>query len=332
MKLINKIINIFSFTIVSKQDFKKLINENSNLKNENLNLKDKNEKLSESKLVFPNKCKNSTKNSNYGFNLDSMIPLNEQKEHINDFLKNRISISSNSGKKYIKFTDIGIVENWAEKEYIEFTDGKKAKDWAGKLYGKWAKGLKKIQGQFQINKPFKFDKRSMLNNFGTAIQLYSGSTHLHINSVLRSECDIEDKDMYIRLGDKLIYEILCAPRLNKNIIVYRAVDSSTFETIISNIQKNGDFVEDGFMSTTLLKDILVYGNNDAGPYCDYSYILKIYVDEGEVAVYSPLLCDKDDEHEMLFLHGGTLTIRNEAEIDEKLQKIILECNYQNKKY
>ncbi|MEZ7734514.1 hypothetical protein O3801_00935 [Gemella sp. 27098_8_149] len=315
MKLINKIINIFSFTIVSKQEFKKLKNENRNLKNENLKLKDKNEKLSESKHVCPNKCKNSTKNSNHGFNLDSMMPLNEQVEHINNFLKNRISISSNNGK-----------------EYTEFTDEKTVKDWAGKLYGKWANKLKTIQEQFLINKPFKFDKRSMLNDFATAIQLYSGSTHQNINSVLRSECDIEDKDMYIRLGDKLIYEILCAPRLNNNIIVYRGVDSSTFENIISNIQKNGDFVEDGFMSTTLLKDILVYGNNDAGAYCDYPYILKIYVDEGEVAVYSPLLCDKDDEHEMLFLHGGTLTIRNKAEIDRKLKKIIIACNYQNKKY
>ena len=60
MKLINKIINIFSFTIVSKQEFKKLKNENRNLKNENLKLKDKNEKLSESKHVCPNKCKNIT--------------------------------------------------------------------------------------------------------------------------------------------------------------------------------------------------------------------------------------------------------------------------------
>lgn len=314
MKLIKKIINNFSFTIVSKREFKKLINENINLKNENLNLKDKNEKLSESKHVCPNKCKNSTKNSNHGFNLDSMMPLNEQVEHINDFLKNRISISSNSGKKY-----------------TEFTDKKTVKDWAEKLYGGWRDKLITKQGQFLVNKPFKFDKRSMLNTSGTAVKLYSGSAHIHINSLLRNE-NIEDMDMYIRLCDKLIYEILCAPRLNENIIVYRAVDSSTFENIISNIQRNGNFVEDGFMSTTLLKDILVYDNKKAGKYCDYLYILKIYVDKDEVAVYSPLLCDRKDEYEMLFLHGGILTIRNNAEIDRKLKKIIIACNYQNKKY
>ena len=110
------------------------------------------------------------------------------------------------------------------------------------------------------------------------------------------------------------------------------MDSSTFENIISNIQRNGNFVEDGFMSTTLLKDILVYDNKKAGKYCDYLYILKIYVDKDEVAVYSPLLCDRKDEYEMLFLHGGILTIRNKAEIDRKLKKIIIACNYQNNKY
>lgn len=314
MKLINKIINIFSFTIVSKQELKKLINENRNLINENLNLKDKNEKLSESKHVCPNKWEISTKNINHDFDLDNIKPLTKRVKYINDTINCRINKNQNSGD-----------------EYTEFTDKETVKDWAEKLYGDWRAELKTKQERFQNIEPFMSDKLSMLNTSATAVKHYSGSAHIHINSLLRNE-NIKDMDMYIRLCDKLIYEIFSAPKLSENIIVYRAVDTSTFENIISNIQKNGHFVENGFMSTTLLKDILVYDNNKAGMYCDYPYILKIYVDEGEVAVYSPLLCDRDDEHEMLFLHGGTLTIRNKAEIDEILQKIISECNYQNKKY
>lgn len=332
MKLINKIMNIFSFTIVSKQKLKELEQENLDLKNKNHNLKKENEILSVNKHVCLNKWEKITKNINYDFDLDNIKCSYEKVKCINDILKNEINNISNSKNTYIEITDEGIVEDWDGTKYLEFINVGIIEDWAGKLYGKWANKLITIQRKFLINKPFKFDKRSMLNDFATAIQLYSGSTHQNINSVLRSECDIEDKDMYIRLGDKLIYEILCAPRLNKNLIVYRAVDSSTFENIISNIQENGCFVEEGFMSTTLLKKILVYGNNDAGAYCDYPYILKIYVDKGEVAVYSPLLCDKDDEHEILFLHGGILTIRNEAKIDNTLNKIVLECNYKNNKY
>ena len=158
-----------------------------------------------------------------------------------------------------------------------------------------------------------------------------GDKYRDINRILRECRDVIGMEKDIALIDKIILDMIFAPSLPENIIVYRSVDDGTFEKIINEISDNGEFTEKGFMSTTLYKNKVL---NELEHYSKNKGLLKIYIKKGEIGVYTSLFNDATNENEMLFLPGGKLTIKNKPYIDEIVEnkdRIVLECWYSNDK-
>lgn len=216
--------------------------------------------------------------------------------------------------------------NEKEPDYEEFKDEKDVKKWADGLYKKWYENLKQMQTQFYTKKHFEFTGSTFLNVNHTAVSIYKGSGYENMNSVLRGVKNINNESEYKWLCLKLIFEMLLAPRLDQDIVVYRFVDRETFNLIKNEINKGNAYVEEGFLSTTLLKDKI---NKEYEPYNDHNYILKIYVKKGNVAVYSSIFDENTDgksEYEMIFLNNGILTKKNDYSSSENILELFYDNN------
>ena len=121
---------------------------------------------------------------------------------------------------------------------------------------------------------------------------YLGNVFWTINNYLRSDGEYNEKlNMVV---DRLNELIMCAPRLDENIVVYRGVSQSTMKMILNKVQENdGNYTEKAFMSTSLRFDTVVR------EFQPYDCILKIYVPKGAFVLGIDCIDDRNEE-EMLF--------------------------------
>lgn len=300
------------------------------LKNENGNLKKVNGKQKCSNQVTYEGTVKSANNSNCKLpnlgnkNNRHKIGSKEPGESNQMTSKGTVNQSNNSN---FKLPNLEKDNNSNEKKfnYTEFYDEKSVEKWANRLYKEWYDNLKQMQIQFNLNSHFEFTKSTYLNLNLTAVDIYKGSGYQKMNGVLRGVENIENESEFKWLCLKLIFEMLLAPRLDKDIVVYRFVNRTTFELIKNEINNHNGYLEKGFLSTTLLKDKI---NKEHEHYNNHNYILKIYVKKGNVAVYSSLFdknTDGKSEYEMIFLNNGILSIKD----NYSSRNNILECLYEN---
>ena len=312
MKLINKILNFFGIKLIKNSEYSELENEKIKLRNENNQYK---------KIIESKENDGLAPNDIVKYNNDIVYLEFSEKENLKEALKYL------ENKYFEKF----IINNQFYGAFKEFDEEKKCKNWADNVYGKWAENITKKQGFFNIYKLFKSNEYKILNSRVTAIEAYMGDKYRDINRILRECRDVIGMEKDIALIDKIILDMIFAPSLPENIIVYRSVDDGTFEKIINEISDNGEFTEKGFMSTTLYKNKVL---NELEHYSKNKGLLKIYIKKGEIGVYTSLFNDATNENEMLFLPGGKLTIKNKPYIDEIVEnkdRIVLECWYSNDK-
>lgn len=301
----------------------RLENENANFKKVNGKQKCSNQVTCEGTVKNANNsnCKlTNLENKNNRHKIGSKEP-GESNQMTSKGMVNRLNNSN------FKLPNLPNDNNSKEKEpdYKEFKDEKDVKKWADGLYKEWYENLTQMQYQFYTKKHFEFTGSTYLNMDKTAVSIYKGSGYENMNSVLRGVKNINDESEYKWLCSKLIFEMLLAPRLDKDIVVYRFVNKTTFELIKNEIKNHNGYLEKGFLSTTLLKDKI---NKEHEHYNNHNYILKIYVKKGNVAVYSSLFdknMDGKSEYEMIFLNNGILSIKE----DYSSRNNILECLYEN---
>ena len=298
----------------------RLKNENGNLKKVNGKQKCSNQMTYEGTAKSANNIPNLEKKNNR-YKIGSKEP-GESNQIISKGTVNRLNNSS------FKLPNLKNDNNSNEKEpdYEEFKDEKDVKKWADGLYKKWYENLKQMQNKFYTEKHFEFTGSTFLNLDLTAVSIYKGSGYENMNSVLRGVKNINNESEYKWLCLKLIFEMLLAPRLDKDIVVYRFVNETTFKLIKNEINKGNAYVEKGFLSTTLLKDKI---NKKHEPYNNHNYILKIYVEKGNVAVYSSIFEENTDgksEYEMILLNNGILTKNNDYSNSENILELFYDNN------
>lgn len=194
--------------------------------------------------------------------------------------------------------------------YKEFHSHNEAMDWGIKNYNLWGINYKKVSQR--------------VGQYGATIhseiplESYCGNAFMSLNDSLRTN----QNDSYNgALAAILIREICGAPLIPNNIIVYRLVCDEVIQemTTIRN-DKPYTYYEKGFMSTSLLKDIVVFDEK----YSSHKNLLKIYVNKNTMGVYVNVVARRSEE-EMLFLPGMTLGLINKPYQDKNINKTIYEC-------
>ena len=305
---------MFGIFCIGKEFYMKLKNENDNFEKMNGKQKNSNQttykgtvkrvKNSKRKYKLPNleNENNSHKIINEEHKESNQLYFKKEEEANNQIYNTKVEFIG--GTKYCEFLDIESVEKWANS-----------------LYGQWFDNLIKMQRILENTTPFQGSFCSYLNGNVTMVEAYAGSAYKNINRVLRGE-KTEDNHFNKSLASKLALEILLAPKLDKNIIVYRFLNKETFEKIKNEITNSGSYIEKGFLSTTLLIDKI---DKRFEYYNDHDFILKIYVNKDSIGVYNFFNLTLK-EYEMIFLNNGVL---KEKCASSTIKNNILECVYEN---
>lgn len=153
------------------------------------------------------------------------------------------------------------------KIFREFHTDKEASQWAIDYFGSWIKGIEDDKG-----------------NIGKLIYNYSGGMNILYNDFLRGYNRIEKEQIpeYSRNISIMAKEI-SKFSLEENIIVYRYTHKVLFRKLFeSSKPKIGKtFTEKGFMSTTLVADLLRQFAKEH----KYNCILKLYLPKGTKGAY-----------------------------------------------
>ncbi|PMC59931.1 hypothetical protein CJ208_06030 [Finegoldia magna] len=154
---------------------------------------------------------------------------------------------TNMNNKYIYGDLYSTIDD--KSRYKEFLTVEECREW-GDYYSNWAKRYKEIMSLFE--------KIKANHTSETApIECYCGNSYREINEILRFGYN-SDKHLYDKMVDILIMTLCSAPKIKDNIVVYRLVNDAFIKEIIGN-NKLSDSIptrEKGFMSTSLLKDIV----------------------------------------------------------------------------
>lgn len=200
-----------------------------------------------------------------------------------------------------------------KSENKEFLTAEECKKW-GEYYSDWTKRYKEIMSLFERIKP-DYSLES------APIECYCGNSYRGINEFLRFGYH-SDKHVYDKMVDILIMTLCSAPKIKDNIVVYRVVNDVFIKELIEN-NKLSDPIptqEIGFMSTSLLKDIVnVYSDGGSG-----QYLLKIYVPKGTVGIYVNTVTRRDEE-EILLAPNNYLRLIEYPYYDESYSIRIFEC-------
>lgn len=121
------------------------------------------------------------------------------------------------------------------------------------------------------------------------VLFYTGYHYIRLNGALREgRVDVEDT-----LREKLLTCIASCPPIPENIITYRFLPQKTLDIIKDS--KDGVFIENGFLSTTLDPSICNSDSDFRGMNC----VLRIYVPKGSKAIYADFI-ENRGEKELLF--------------------------------
>lgn len=201
--------------------------------------------------------------------------------------------------------------------YREFQNSNESTAWGNKYYEQWGLSYlatsKKIYG-LDVGVCCKYP-----------IEGFCGYGYLSENEYLRKNKDVSCSS---GLTDVLIRAICSAPTIPENIIVYRLVCDEVIQELTTlTDNKSYFYYEKGFMSTSLIKDIVKIDE----PYSSHKNLLKIYVEKNTIGVYVNVVTRRSEE-EMLFLPGMTLKLIEKPYKDKNIDKIIYECILLGAKY
>lgn len=200
-----------------------------------------------------------------------------------------------------------------KSRYKEFLTVEECREW-GDYYSNWAKRYKEIMSLFE--------KIKANHTSETApIECYCGNSYREINEILRFGYN-SDKHLYDKMVDILIMTLCSAPKIKDNIVVYRLVNDAFIKELIGNNKLSDSILtrEKGFMSTSLLKDIVnIYSDGGSG-----LYLLKIYVPKGTVGIYVNTVTRRDEE-EILLAPNNYLRLIEYPYYDEGYSIKIFEC-------
>lgn len=200
-----------------------------------------------------------------------------------------------------------------KSRYKEFLTVEECREW-GDYYSNWAKRYKEIMSLFEKIKENHTSETA-------PIECYCGNSYREINEILRFGYN-SDKHLYDKMVDILIMTLCSAPKIKDNIVVYRLVNDAFIKELIGN-NKLSDSIptrEKGFMSTSLLKDIVnIYSDGGSG-----LYLLKIYVPKDTVGIYVNTVTRRDEE-EILLAPNNYLRLIEYPYYDEGYSIKIFEC-------
>ena len=179
-------------------------------------------------------------------------------------------------------------------EHREFHTSKEANSWGEKHYKEWSESYKK--NDFQLDAVFPDAENKV-------IECYCGFSYRDMNRILRyPNCNAEPK--YKIMNQLLAMNIMWAPRLPENIVVYRGVPISFVNELHQPLNQNGWVCEKGFLSTSLISTIEM----DHG----YDALLRIYLSKGIPGAYVSCVTDRS-EHEFLSVPNIGIRLMNEKE-------------------
>ena len=158
-------------------------------------------------------------------------------------------------------------------KFREFHTDKEAYEWAMNYFGSWINEMESIK------------ENSDLNNAANLLDAYTSSLNVPINRLLRGYTeDFEEKqtEQYYKQISIISNEI-SKFSLQENIIVYRFTHEKLFSTLFesSEMKENTLFTEKGFMSTTLVRDLLI----EFAKSHKYNCLLKLYLPNGTKGSY-----------------------------------------------
>ena len=206
--------------------------------------------------------------------------------------------------------------NWSvdDKEgYKEFRTASEAEEWGMKHYLSWGNNYKKTMGLAK-----KVVKTSLCT---VPIECYCGHSYRQINNFLRKGCDSEG-NLYREVADILSIVLCNAPRIPCDIVLYRFVNIEFINELIKyNKQDTPSPVQEkGFMSTSLIKDIV----NQEESYATCDNLLKIYMEQGTIGVFVNAVTKRSEE-EMLLFPNMYLGLIDYPYHDKDSGKTIYEC-------
>ena len=212
----------------------------------------------------------------------------------------------------LRFGTIDLLEN--KDEYFDFKDKEEADRWGMSGYKEWGNKLKQKEIIKRESGMFKDSSWAYC-----PLELYLGWRYQEINRYLRygDTENIFESDKYCAV--RIAEELLDAPRINKNIVVYRYVNEEFINELIKTNKKTSHkyYLEKGYLSTSLLKDIM----KDAP---DGSFLLKIYVDKGTVGIYANAVAPRD-EYEILIRNNSFIRMCNKPYMDPDYNIPLYEC-------
>lgn len=218
--------------------------------------------------------------------------------------------------KYIKVLedvkDVDYISLGNKEDYKEFLNKEEATEWGKELYKDWVVKYKKLMDcstKYASTKVYCED----------IVALYCGEEYKQINEYLREETSNTDTLNKIK-ATILLLALISAPRTSQDLVLYRIVGDEFVTTLIDKNKHNEWCEEKGFMSTSLLKNI-VYSS---GYFSSEKNILKIYVPKGTVALYVSLVCGRSED-ELLLPPGVGLKMISSPYEDTVLDKMVYEC-------
>ncbi|MEG1981861.1 MAG: ADP-ribosyltransferase, partial [Clostridia bacterium] len=193
--------------------------------------------------------------------------------------------------KYIKEKLFGKIQwNIDEKnDYVEFCNAKEANEWGTNHYSSWAEKHNAVMESAK-----NIVKISLCTD---VVECYCGYSYVQINQFLREGKDTEN-NLYREMADILSMVLSSAPRIPRDIVVYRMVNDDFINMLITNNKKENPtpVQEKGFMSTSLLKNIA--SENES--YATENNLLKIYVPKDTIGIYVNVITKRKEEEILLF--------------------------------
>jgi len=164
------------------------------------------------------------------------------------------------------------------KEKYKDLSRDEAEDLLENNYGKYLENYERKKKKFEAATGNRYKYKTAL--FEDPLNSYGGLIYSYMNTRLREDEYYKGKINPYEIDslvDKLVEIIIMAPKLEQNIVVYRALDTKNLNIIMKQM-KNKIYVDKGFISTSASID------NDCSFFRLRDYVMKIYVDKGTTAI------------------------------------------------
>lgn len=199
-------------------------------------------------------------------------------------------------------------------QYKIFNSKEEAKNWGELHYKDWKERYNSILSEM------KYDHN--INSYHNAIKFYCGYTYRQINEYLRNNKNDTSESKYIReYTDMLMLILYLSPRIPESIVLYRLVGQDFIQKLMQNNIKGYPVSELGFVSTSLSSDITKIKSES---YSGCDNLLKIYVEKGNVGLYTSIFSGRAEE-EILLPPNARFYLISKPYYDKELKKTVYEC-------